>query len=320
MKGLALCQQLTNISIDIFSILSKRDNILMFCMAKEGLKTHSSELHDEIPTKNRYYKALKQLKNAGLIEKPLKSRDTYLHTTFGSLLYQKVIVGLTDYKNNIDKMKMIDTLKQSNKYSENDILKFIESAINNGIKNNDDNPSFCSEIIWSYDKLILSLIEKVKNCKKEILIATRLYSEVVINEIILKAKVGVNVKILSDTKLVQGYFKSQIQNYESLNSNEINEIDGHDKKNERLKVLGNPWYPNEEGIQRKILDIPFGLLVIDEEEVGFELINRNDIQNFFAGILIKDVKLASNVKDFYMKIWYGASNGIPVNNLNIVKQ
>ena len=151
------------------------------------------------------------------------------------------------------------------------------------------------------------------------MIATRLYSEVVINEIILKSKVGVNVKILSDTKLVQGYFKSQIQNYESLNSNEINEIDSDDKKNERLKVLGNPWYPNEEGIQRKILDIPFGLLVIDEEEVGFELINRNDIQNFFAGIFIKDIKLASNVKDFYMKIWDGASNDIPVNNLNIVK-
>jgi len=40
-------------------------------MAKKGLKTHSSELHDEIPSKNRYYKALKQLKDGGLIEKPL---------------------------------------------------------------------------------------------------------------------------------------------------------------------------------------------------------------------------------------------------------
>ena len=206
----------------------------------------------------------------------------------------------------VEKMKMIDTLKQANKFSENDILKFIESAINNDIKNNNDNPSFYSEIIWSYDKLILSLIEKVKNCKKEILIATRLYSEVVINEIILKSKVGVNVKILSDIKLVQGYFKSQAQNQESLNFNEISEMDSDDKTNERLKVLGNPWYPNEEGIQRKILDIPFGLLVIDEEEVGFELINRNDTQNFFAGVFIRDRKLASNVKDFYMKIWDGA--------------
>jgi hypothetical protein len=288
-------------------------------MAKEGLKTHSSELHNEIPTKNRYYKALKQLKDAGLIEKPLKSRDTYLHTTFGSLVYQKVIVGITDYKNNLDKMKMIDTLKHTNKYSENDILKFIERVINNDIKNNDDNSSSCTEIIWSYDKLILSIIEKVKNCKKDLLIATRLYSEKVINEIILKSKIGVNVKILSDKKLVQEYFKFQSQNYDSLNSNKINEIDSNDNKNERLKVLVNPWYPNEEGIQRKILDIPFGLLVIDEDGVGLELINRNDTQNFFAGVFIKDVKLASNVKDFFMKMWDGASNDIPTNNLHFVE-
>jgi len=306
MNNLVNCQQQAKISHNIFSLLSKRDNILMFCSAKEGLKTHSSELHDEIPSKNRYYKALKQLKDAGLIEKPLGSRDTYFHTTFGSLIYQKVIVELNEYKNNVEKIKKIDALKHGNKYLENDILKFIESVINNDIKNDDDNSSFYSEIIWSYDKLILSLIEKVKNCKKEILIATRLYSEVVINEIILKSKVGVNVKILSDTKLVQGYFKSQAQNYESLNSNEINELDSNDKTNERLEILKNPWYPNEEGIQRKILDIPFSLSVIDEEELGLELINRDDTQNFFAGVFIRDRKLASNVKDFYMKIWDGA--------------
>jgi len=319
MKEFAICLQQAKISSDIFSIFSKRDNILMFCMAKEGLKTHSNELHNEIPTKNRYYKALKQLKDAGLIEKPLGSRDTYFHTTFGSILYQKMFVELAEYKNNIEKMKMIDTLKNSNKYSENDIQKFIESVISNNIKNNDNNPSFYSEIIFSYDKLILLIIEKVKNCKKDLLLATRLYSEEVINEIILKSKVGVNVKILSDTKLVQGYFKAQTQNYESVYSDKVKEINGDNKKNERLEVLKNPWYPNEEGNERKILDIPFGLLVIDEEEVGLELINRNDPQNFFAGVFIKDVTLASTVKDFYMKMWNSASNDIPVNNLNIVK-
>ena len=291
----------------------------MFCTAKEGLKTHSNELHNEIPTKNRYYKALKQLKDAGLIEKSPGSSGIYFHTTFGSLIFQKVIVELDEYKNNIEKMKMIDTLKNSNKFSEYGIQKLIENIIGSSIKNNDNNPSFYSEIIFSYDKLILTMIEKVKNSKKELLLATRLYSEKVINEIILKSKVGVNVKILSDTKLVQGYFNAQNQNYESVYAAKVKEIDGDNKKNERLEVLTNPWYPNEEGIERKISDIPFGLLVIDEEEVGLELINGNDPQNFFAGIFIKDVNLASNVKDFYMKMWNGASNDIPVNNLNIVK-
>jgi len=317
--NLVVCQQQTNISIDLFSLFSKRDNMLMFCMAEKGLKTHSNELHDDIPTKNRYYKALKRLKNAGLIEKSFGSRDTYSHTTFGSIVYQKLIVELPEYKINIEKMKMIDTLKHTNRYSENDILKFIENIIGTNIKNNGDNSYTYSEIFWSYDKLIISLVEKVKNCKKEILIATRQYSEKVINEIILKSKVGVNVKILSDTKLVQGYFKSQTCNYESNSSSEVYDVGNDDNKDERLKVLGNPWYPNEEGVQRKVMDIPFGLLVIDEETVGLELINRNDSQNFFAGVFIKDVKLASNVKDFYMKIWNGASNDVPVNNLNIVK-
>src|SRR6478735_11631247 len=206
MKEFAICLQQAKISSDIFSIFSKRDNILMFCTAKEGLKTHSNELHNEIPTKNRYYKALKQLKDAGLIEKSPGSSDTYFHTTFVSLIFQKVIVELDEYKNNIEKMKMIDTLKNSNKFSEYNIQKLIENIIGSNIKNNDNNPSFYSEIIFSYDKLILSMIEKVKNCKKELLLATRLYSEEVINEIILKSKVGVNVKILSDTKLIQGYF------------------------------------------------------------------------------------------------------------------
>jgi len=231
-----------------------------------------------------------------------------------------MFVEIAENIKDIEKMKMIDTLKHANKYSENDILKFIENVIGNNIKNNDDiTSSFYSEIIWSYDKLILSMIEKVKNCKKELLIATRLYSEKVINEIILKSKVGVNVKILSYTKLVQGYFNSQTQHFGSNLFNELPGVGNDDKRNGRLKVIGNPWYPNEEGVQRKILDIPFGLLVIDKEEIGSELINRIDSQNFFAGIFIKDKKLALNVKDFYMKMWNDASNEIPFNNLNLVK-
>jgi hypothetical protein len=51
MESLAECQQLTNMPFDIFSIFSKRDNVLMSCTAKDDLKTHSSELHDDIPPK-----------------------------------------------------------------------------------------------------------------------------------------------------------------------------------------------------------------------------------------------------------------------------
>jgi hypothetical protein len=150
----------------------------------------------------------------------------------------------------------------------------------------------------------------VRECDTEILIATRLYSEELINEIILKAKVGVKVKVLADTKLVQGYFKSQINAIESNNEKDDqgkNKIE-NSNENERTKVIGNPWYPNSEGIDRKVCDIPCGIIVIDGKEAGVEIIDRSNIQKFFAGIIIKDENFAASVKELYLKIWNSAPN------------
>lgn len=317
MDQVALCQQLVDIPLNLFSILSKTDNLLVFCVAKDGLKTNSSKLHNDIPTKKRYYKALKQLKDAGLIEKSSEYRGTYFHTTYGSVVYQREIVEMAKYKKHIEKMKMIDNLNKASKYSDKDILKLVQDVINNDIvgdKNSVSSPPisspFASEIILSDVELMLSLIKKVRECTTEILIATRLYSEELINEIILKAKVGVKVKVLADTKLVQGYFKTQNNAMESSD-----EKDDHGKnktynsnENERIKVIGNPWYPNSEGIDRKVYDIPCGIIVIDGKVAGVEIIDRNNIQNFFAGIIIKDENFASSVKELYLKIWNDAPN------------
>jgi hypothetical protein len=313
MEENALGQQQNVIPLDIFSILSKRDNISMFCFAKNGLKTHSTKLHDEIPSKKRYYKALKRLKDAGLIKKSLGSRGTYFHTTYGSIIYQRVIVEMTEYTGHIEKMKMIDTLRDPNTYSEDNILKLVESIV--GIK---VSSSFASEIIWSYEELISLIIEKIKNCRNELLIATRIYSERIINEIIHKSKIGINVKILTDTKLVQEYFKSQI-NYCDFNNNDDKYNVNTNNENERYKVIENPWYPNKEGINRRIMDIPFGILVIDGNEVGIELINRNNIQNFYAGIFIKDEKLAANIREFYLKMWNTSSDNDVFRNVTVMK-
>lgn len=317
MDLIALCQQLVETPLNLFSILSKSDNLLVFCVAKDGLKTNSSTLHNDIPTKKRYYKALKQLKDAGLIEKSSEYRGTYFHTAYGSVVYQREIVEMAEYKKHIEKLKMIDNLKEANKYSDKDILKLVQDVINKdivGINNSISSPPvsspFASKIIVSYDELMSSIIKKVRECNTEILIATRLYSEELINEIILKAKVGVKVKVLADTKLVQGYFKSQIKAIESIDEKDDqgkNKI-GNSNGNERTKVIGNPWYPNSEGIDRKVCDIPCGIIVIDGKEAGVEIIDLNNIQNFFAGIIIKDEYFAAGIKKIYLKIWDSAPN------------
>ncbi len=317
MDQVATFRHQMEIPLNLFSVLSNSDNLIMFCVAKEGLETNSNILHNDIPTKKRFYKALKQLKDAGLIAKSSDHRSTYFHTIYGSIVYQKEIVEMAKYKKHIEKMKLIDCLENANKHSNKDTLKLIQDLINkDSVENNNSispppvSPPFASEIIVSQDELMVSIIKKVRKCNKEILIATRLFSEELVNEIILKAKVGVRVKVLADTKMVQGYFKSQIKDIESnddIDDQGKNKIDNNNE-NERISLIENPWYPNGEGIDRRVCDIPFRIIVMDGKEAALELIDRNNTQNFFAGILIKDENLAAGVKELYLKIWNTASN------------
>jgi hypothetical protein len=42
---------------------------------------------------------------------------------------------------------------------------------------------------------------------------------------------------------------------------------------------------------------------MDETDVGIELINRQNTENFHGGILIRDEKTSGIMKSFYDKIW-----------------
>ena len=138
MDQVATSREQMEIPLNLFSILSKSDNLLMFCVAKEGLETHSNILHSDIPTKKRYYKALKQLKDAGLIAKSSNHRSTYFHTVYGSIVYQREVVEMAKYKKHLERMKLIDNLENANKYSYKDILKLIQDAINNDNEENNN--------------------------------------------------------------------------------------------------------------------------------------------------------------------------------------
>ncbi|MDQ4072719.1 MAG: hypothetical protein M3162_00300 [Thermoproteota archaeon] len=305
MNKIEVCQKIVSIPRNLFSILSKMDNLLLFCSAEEGLKIHSSELHEDIPSRKRYYTALKQLKAAGLIEKSSKERGVYHHTTFGSLVFQRHIIGMAELTGKMQKMEMIDTARQTNRYPEVDTKEIVGDVILMDTQKDSNSlnllQSIIPETIWTYDELISSLTRRIRNSKKEILIAARLSSETLINEIIHKSKTGIEVKILADTKLVQGYFKSQTQ-IQIPDDNGDNFPD-KSKEKERLKVIGNPWYPNDEGINRRVFDIPFGMIIIDGKEVGIELVNHNNTQSFFAGILITDNTVATRMKDLFHKMW-----------------
>ena len=119
----------------------------------------------------------------------------YFHTTFGSIVYQRNIVEMTHYAENLQKMQMIDTLRQTEKFSEADILKLtqeimynIPPAVLRSVSNNVD-------IIMSFEEVIQSLLERIDYCKSEILVSTRICPEIIINKLLEKSKLGVKVSV-----------------------------------------------------------------------------------------------------------------------------
>lgn len=302
-------------TLKLFSIISKTDNFKFFLAAKDGVRINIVTLDRMKLSRKRYYKALKQLRDAGLIE---KFNGIHSHTSFGRVIYQRNIMELVEYKKYLKEMKVVDNIKGCNlKVTEDNLVSFFEKLI--GIKNNVTSPCIAAtdsgnttaasidtlrkvEIVWTYEEMISLLLKCVDLCKDEILIASRVSPDVVINRILQKCKLGVHVKVLADIDLVKEYFKLH----------KIDKVDSNNQdKNaaERMNVIGNPWYP-EKNVSRKICKIPFGMIIIDGKEVGIELIDQTDPKKFNMGILLRDENASEVMKEYYENLWNDAYSDI----------
>lgn len=339
-------------SVNLFTVLSRIDNLRVFSVAKDSLKINKPLLDRLGISKRKCYKALEQLKDAGLIEKD-KEEGSYLHTTFGSIVYQRNIIETSQYTKYSDKMQMIDTIKHAQKFSEGVVAMFNEGIISNIVDSGGTSHSVLSSsnyssisdrgdisgssnvntytipnarIVLSYDNIVQLLRERIEYCKNEILIATRTSPEIIINKILQKSNLGVKVKVIADIDLVKGYFESQeefivdISNIASSNNDPkhreknkmININDHHDQHQQERKNVISNPYYPNSTIHRRISDIPFSMIILDGNEVGLELVNSNTTKEFFAGVWIKDEKFALAMKSFYQTIWDKASENIDV--------
>ena len=302
-------------SCNLFSILSRNDSLSMFVMAKDGLKISPSVIDKLDISPKAYYRALKQLKDAGLVEKRKDKAGImrYFHTTFGSIVYQRNIVEMDQCIENLEKMRMIDTIRQSEKFSEAGIVKLTQEIMDNiedRRSSSSLSPSAISQstkqdvdIILSFDRTIQILLDRIECCKDEILISTRICPEKVINKLLEKSKLGVKLKVIADIDLVKEYINSQEKFVDNLNKE--NPVE------ERKCVVANPWYPDN-SVNRRIADIPFGIIILDNSEVGIELVNCNNPKEFYGGIFIRDEKITKTMTELYEQIWEKASENIDI--------
>ena len=284
-------EELVNKSSKLLTVLSKRNNLSLFMSAKRGLMAESSSPERTSLSKKVYYTSLKQLINSGLVE---KSDGKYVHTTFGSIVYRAHIIGLIDQLRNQKQMVMIDTLKHSDQFSESDIESFVDKIIG-GINNLSEDARSKIEIVLTYEDMVSAIVERTEFSKNEILLASRHFNEIIINNILRKAKSGINVKVVAEKTLVDQFFE---QNNKHLQVNDKNAV-------ERTTVVANPWYPGN--VTRRVANVPFSMTLFDRSEVAVELINANDPKGFHGALFIRDEKTCRQMLEYYQKLWDSGS-------------
>jgi len=287
-------QEAMKSSAKLLSVLSKKDNLSMFIFAKDGLKAESSTLQSLGLSRKVYYTRLRQLIDAGLIS---KSEGAYSYTTLGGIIYQRHIVELIEEMKNKQQMMMIDTLKNTKEFSEEDITNFVDSITHTRRSSMNAEAPPKIEIAWTYQDMVSAIVERVQLCKNEILLASRSFNEIIINNILRKANSGIDVKVISDSSLVKQYIEAEGR---GLSLNDKN-------SSERIRVVSNPWYPGK--VKRRVARIPFSIIVLDGKEVGVEVVDWNEPKKFCGVIFIREEKTSKTMLNFYNKMWDAATEG-----------
>jgi hypothetical protein len=277
----------------------------LFLAATNGVRLSAPTLSTLKLTRKKYYKALKQLKGASLVE---KSRGLYTHTTYGKIVYQRNIIELLQYRKYIEEMGAIDAIRATlTPMLEDKFARIFEKLVLlNNVETASSPASVTSskkvELAYSVEDMISILLKRISLCKEEIKVGTRFSPEVVIKSILDKSRQGINVKVLADLDLIKEYFKIHSVPGDTLDSN-------YRDSSERLNVVTNPWYPDK-SVNRRICNLPFGIIILDKKEVGIELIDSKAPDKFNMGILIRDREISAIMEQYYETLWENAFSDI----------
>jgi hypothetical protein len=315
---------------EVFSLLSAPTHFKMFLLAKNGLKFNFKTLVRLGISKKAFYNGLCALKHAGLID---KFGNVYFHTIFGKVIYKNVLEINAFRSDFLQTMKVLDAMRHANVLSEKDTAKVVETLTSTRVLSLHQAASKAFDLLkslpsaaennaiiltWSFDDMLRLVLPRIEQCEKRIFIATRLSSERLINSISHKAKHGIDVKILVDTTLISQYLsvnKVSEKNVSSKVSSEPGNKIGDDITDaERLAVVSNPWYPNQD-IQRRSTELAFSFILLDDNTVGIELVNSHNPALFFGGFLTENASLSYAMNDIYQQLWdrgHPASSAQPV--------
>ncbi|PDM26585.1 hypothetical protein CP083_03050, partial [Candidatus Bathyarchaeota archaeon B24-2] len=243
---------------EILSSLAHPDALLIFDRMKDGVESSTKVIKELGLTSKRYYTRLRELIQAGLVE---KTENGYKHTVLGEAIYKTVFTGIQDVLANRDRLTLISTLLNSDKLSTSEKQKMIEALnIKTKIFTIEDMLDIKKvlKVVDTYKDLVRTVSEVVAKAEEEIVFTSR-YTEFEVADKVYDA-INNNVQLLyidgdkrnlssklNIMRMIFAHPRAVMTFYEAIN-------------NPNVKIA---YYP----------DLPYSFLVVDRKVGALEIVN-----------------------------------------------
>jgi len=179
---------------EIIDALSHEDAIKIFIYAKDGITNSTMAIKKLGLTQKRYYTRLKQLLEAGLLE---KREDGYWHTVLGNILYQmgKGFKTLIEQKDRLELANRLRKTKTLTLEEKKRLMSLITPTEAGEISSLADliNPV---RIFENYEDLVKNLIDLIEQTDESIYLVSRYHDVRVIEAMMRAYQRGVVIKAL----------------------------------------------------------------------------------------------------------------------------
>jgi len=272
----------------VISALANQDAIKIFYATGEGIRSSTEAIKRLGLTQKRYYTHLRNLMEAGLIQ---KGEEAYQHTMLGYICY-KLGEAFESALTRRDRLELMDKLKKSKSISLTEREEIAHAILKDNIISFADlfgGGMGSVGIVQTFEDIKVGVRRLIEKAEKNIYLATR-YTDPSVTETILNC---VN-------RGVEMYF-----------------LDG-DKKNLSSKmqmlrlVLSNPgkirlFYQllHSPNVHAKYADLPYGFIVVDGKYVGIEIVKPQS-DEFFIGLFFENETLARKIVEVFDVLYANA--------------
>lgn len=274
---------------NLFSVLSSSDSLRVFELAAQGI-IPSKMTFDKIKlSRAQYYRKIKQLSDLGLVSEDENEKGVYRHTPLGEIVYQNHVVTLKRIALDNNMMEVVAKFILKNKSPNESFRSAMKQVTRELIEGTDPalsslgNLRLC-ENIDEYQSLVSRL---VRETKADLRLAIRNLDLGVIQALLDSAERGVRIEMIYTGW--KGF-------HSNMNVDPLEELLTSARRSYPRATQSIHSNPN---FSIKRTNIRYGFLVSDNAKIAIEIADPDDIQSFFAGVILESRDLAPKLVSFF---------------------